>query len=102
MPISNVELGKGVIIGHEALVNLYGCAIGDETTIGPFVEVQKNSRIGARCKISSCNFICYDVTPEDKVFIAPGGMFTNDRYPQATADGGRLQTEADWTVVPTV
>jgi UDP-2-acetamido-3-amino-2,3-dideoxy-glucuronate N-acetyltransferase len=102
MPIKNVELCDGVVIGHEALVNLYGCAIGEGTKIGPFVEVQKNSRIGARCKISSHSFICEGVTLEDEVFIGHGVMFTNDRYPHATADGGRLQTRADWTVVPTL
>src|SRR3954465_13797766 len=98
MPISNVELGKGVIIGHEALVNLYGCAIGEETKIGPFVEVQKNSRVGARCKISSHSFICEGVTLEDEVFIGHGVMFTNDRYPQATTEDGRPQGSADWKV----
>jgi acetyltransferase-like isoleucine patch superfamily enzyme len=101
MPISaNVTLGEGVIIHHRDLVNLYGCRIGDETKIGAFVEIQKNSEIGRRCKISSHTFVCEGVTIEDEVFVGHGVMFINDRYPRATSDGA-LQTEADWQVVPT-
>ena len=100
MPIRNVTLGDDVAITHEDLVNLYGCTIGGGTKIGPFVEVQKNSQIGARCKISSHSFICEGVAIEDEVFIGHGVMFTNDRYPYAAADGSLL-TEADWTVMPT-
>jgi acetyltransferase-like isoleucine patch superfamily enzyme len=83
------------------LVNLYGCAIGAETKIGAFVEIQKNATIGERCKISSHSFICEGVTIEDEVFIGHGVMFINDRKPRATADG-QLQTEADWCVIPTL
>ncbi len=63
-----------------------------------FVEVQKNARIGRRCKISSHTFICEGVTIEDDVFIGHGVMFTNDTYPRATNSDGTLQTEADWKV----
>jgi len=101
MPISaNVVLGHGVKIFHPDLVNLYGCTVGDETKIGAFVEVQKNAIVGNRCKISSHTFICEGVTIEDDVFVGHGVMFINDLYPRATEDG-RLQTEADWQVVPT-
>jgi UDP-2-acetamido-3-amino-2,3-dideoxy-glucuronate N-acetyltransferase len=101
MPISeNVVLGQGVKIFHPDLVNLYGCKIGDETKIGSFVEIQKNAEIGRRCKISSHTFICEGVTIEDDVFVGHGVMFTNDLYPRATQDG-RLQTEADWKLIPT-
>ena len=101
MPIApNVALAENVAISHPDLVNLYGCEIGRDTKIGPFVEIQKNVRIGSRCKISSHSFICEGVTIEDEVFVGHGVIFTNDRYPRATADG-RLQTEADWSVVPT-
>ncbi len=101
MPISaNVVLGEGVKIFQPELVNLYGCTIGDQTKIGAFVEIQKNAAIGRRCKISSHSFICEGVTIEDDVFVGHGVMFTNDLYPRATQDG-RLQTEADWKVVPT-
>jgi acetyltransferase-like isoleucine patch superfamily enzyme len=101
MPINaDVNLGEKVAISHPDLVNLYGCSIGDETTIGPFVEIQKNVVIGSRCKISSHSFICEGVTIEDEVFIGHGVIFINDRYPRATANG-QLQTEADWDLKPT-
>lgn len=102
MPISdNVTLGRNVIIFQSALVNLYGCAIGDDSKIGAFVEIQKGAAIGARCKISSHTFVCEGVTIEDEVFIGHGVMFTNDRYPRASNPDGTLQTEADWKVEPT-
>jgi UDP-2-acetamido-3-amino-2,3-dideoxy-glucuronate N-acetyltransferase len=101
MPISaNVVLGRGVKIFQPDLVNLYGCTLGDETKVGAFVEVQKDVVIGSRCKISSHTFICEGVTIEDDVFVGHGVMFTNDLYPRATTNG-RLQTDADWQVVPT-
>lgn len=95
----NVKLGKNVKLSK--FINLYGCTIGDNTKIGAFVEVQKNAYIAANCKISSHTFICEGVTIEDDVFIGHGVMFINDTYPRATANGA-LQTEADWTVEPTV
>jgi len=96
----NVKLGKDLKIF--AFVNLYGCEIGDETKIGTFVEIQKNAKIGKRCKISSHTFICEGVTIEDEVFVGHNVTFINDLYPRATAVGGRLQTEADWECQPTV
>jgi acetyltransferase-like isoleucine patch superfamily enzyme len=101
MPIApDVVLGTDVTIFHPTLVNLYGCTVGDATKIGTFVEIQKHAVVGRRCKISSHTFICEGVTIEDDVFVGHGVMFINDRWPRATA-GGRLQTDADWTVVPT-
>jgi UDP-2-acetamido-3-amino-2,3-dideoxy-glucuronate N-acetyltransferase len=101
MPIADgVTLEEGVVIFHRDLVNLYGCHIGAGTKIGAFVEIQKNATIGRRCKISSHTFVCEGVTIEDDVFVGHGVMFINDPYPRATLEG-RLQTEADWTVVPT-
>ena len=101
MPIAqSVKLGAGVVIHHPDLVNLYGCSVGDETRIGTFVEIQKNAAVGRRCKISSHTFICEGVTIEDEVFVGHGVMFINDRHPRATSNG-RLQSEADWRVVPT-
>jgi acetyltransferase-like isoleucine patch superfamily enzyme len=93
-------LGANVQIHHPSLVNLYGCRVGDDVRIGAFVEIQKGVRVGDRCKISSHSFLCEGVTLEDEVFVGHGVMFTNDPYPRATA-AGRLQTEADWAVVPT-
>ena len=101
MPLSaDVRLGSGVTIHHPELVNIYGCEIGAETAVGPFVEIQKGVRIGRACKISSHSFICEGVTIEDEVFVGHGVLFINDRRPCATT-AGRLQTEEDWTVIPT-
>ena len=94
-----VRLGKDVKLAD--FINLYGCEIGDETKIGAFVEVQKNARVGRRCKISSHTFICEGVDIEDNVFIGHGVTFINDSYPRATSSGGSLQTEADWKVEQT-
>ncbi len=95
----DVKLGKDVKLF--AYVNLYGCTIGDNSKIGTFVEIQKNASIGRDCKISSHTFICEGVTIEDDVFIGHNVTFINDLYPRSTAEGGGLQTEADWKVVPT-
>lgn len=97
---ADVRLGRDVRICNFS--NLYGCEIGDETKIGPFVEIQKGARIGSRCKISSHTFICEGVTLEDEVFVGHHVVFTNDRYPRATNEKGQLQTEADWICVPTL
>jgi acetyltransferase-like isoleucine patch superfamily enzyme len=93
---SDVKLGAGVVIHHPELVNLYGCTIGDETRIGPFVEVQSEATIGRRCKISSHTFVCTGVTIEDEVFVGHGVMFTNDRFPRAVDEEGGLQKAGDW------
>ncbi len=101
MPIAeNVELGPGAAVAYPELVNLYGCRIGEETRIGPFVEIQQNAVVGARCKIGSHTFICEGVTIEDECFIGHHVCFVNDPYPRATTPGGQLQTAADWQVVP--
>jgi UDP-2-acetamido-3-amino-2,3-dideoxy-glucuronate N-acetyltransferase len=102
MPIAaDVRLGDGVKIFQPDLVNLYGCAIGSETKVGAFVEIQKNAAVGARCKVSSHTFICEGVTIEDEVFVGHGVMFINDLYPRATNEDGSLQTETNWRVVET-
>src|SRR5215469_10361902 len=95
----DVKLGQNVKLSK--FINLYGCAVGDDTKIGAFVEIQKNASVGRQCKISSHSFICEGVTIEDNVFIGHGVMFINDIYPRATANG-QLQTEADWKVERTV
>jgi acetyltransferase-like isoleucine patch superfamily enzyme len=94
-----VKLGKDVKLSH--FINLYGCEVGDGTKIGAFVEIQKNARVGQRCKISSHTFICEGVDIEDNVFIGHSVTFINDTYPRATAETGALQTEADWKVEKT-
>jgi UDP-2-acetamido-3-amino-2,3-dideoxy-glucuronate N-acetyltransferase len=95
----DVVLGKNVKIF--AVVNLYGCEIGDDSRIGTFVEIQKQAVIGKRVKVQSHTFICSGVVIEDEVFIGHGVMFINDLFPRATRDDGGLQGEEDWTCVPT-
>ncbi len=95
----SVKLGEGVKLSQ--FINLYGCAIGDGTKIGAFVEIQKNATVGKNCKISSHTFICEGVAIEDNVFIGHGVMFINDSYPRAANADGSLQTEADWKVETT-
>jgi acetyltransferase-like isoleucine patch superfamily enzyme len=97
--IRDVRFGRGVVV--HSFVNLYECRIGDETRIGTFVEVQRGVSIGARCKIQSHAFICTGVTIGDEVFVGHGVVFINDRRPRATAEGGALQTEADWELIET-
>ena len=96
----DVKLGRDVLIYN--FVNLYGCEIGDETKVGTFVEIQKNARVGRRCKISTHTFICEAVTIEDEVFIGHGVTFINDKVPRATNTQGELQTETDWAAIPTL
>ena len=92
----DVKLGKNVKLSK--FINMYGCEVGDETKIGAFVEIQKNARVGRRCKISSHTFICEGVNIEDNVFIGHSVTFINDAYPRSTTPLGELQTEADWKV----
>jgi UDP-2-acetamido-3-amino-2,3-dideoxy-glucuronate N-acetyltransferase len=98
--INDVAFGDGVVVAP--FTNLYGCEVGDETRIGPFVEVQRGARIGSRCKIQSHSFICDGVEIQDEVFVGHGVMFINDDRPRATTDEGELQGGDDWTLLPTV
>jgi UDP-2-acetamido-3-amino-2,3-dideoxy-glucuronate N-acetyltransferase len=101
MPIADdVTLTKGAIISHPDLVNIYGCSIGAHTTVGPFVEIQRNVTIGALCKISSHSFICEGVVIENEVFIGHGVMFTNDLDPRSTNGHGTLKSPSDWVCLP--
>lgn len=96
----DVKLGQNVRLSK--FINLYGCEIGDESKIGAFVEIQKNAKVGKRCKISSHTFICEGVEIEDNVFVGHGVTFINDTYPRATTAAGSLQTESDWVVEKTL
>ncbi|HUU29521.1 MAG TPA: acyltransferase [archaeon] len=78
---NDVILGKNVRIFNPDLVNIFGCEIGDNSFIGPFVEITRGVKIGKNCIIESHSFICDSVTLEDNVFISHGVMFTNDLYP---------------------
>ncbi len=100
MPLNDVELGRDAVVFRPELVNLYGCRIGAETRIGPFVEIQRGVVVGARCKISSHAFICSGVVIEDEVFIGHGVMFANDAAPRAAGPDGALLADGDWTLLP--
>lgn len=99
------RIADDVVLGDDVsvvgFVNLYGCTIGDQTKIGPFVEIQAGAVVGSRCKISSHSFVCEGVTIEDEVFVGHHVCFTNDVLPRATRPDGALQSGADWKVVPT-
>jgi len=97
--INDVTFGEGVVV--HPFTNLYGCSVGDETRIGPFVEVQRGASIGARCKIQSHTFVCDGVTIEDEVFVGHGVMFVNDKFPRATTADGQRQVEGDWELLAT-
>jgi acetyltransferase-like isoleucine patch superfamily enzyme len=97
--IRNVSFGQDVVV--HSFVNLYGCEIGDETRIGPFVEIQAGAVVGARCKIQSHTFICDGVRIEDEVFVGHGVMFINDKRPRSTTVSGSLQAAEDWELLTT-
>ena len=76
--IINVDFGKDVEIVQP--VNIYGCSVGENTFIGPFVEIQKDVSIGKFCKIQSHTFVCELVSIGDRCFIGHGVMFINDLF----------------------
>lgn len=80
--IREVEFGERVTVVEPA--NIYGCKIGDDSFVGPFVEIQKGVTIGRRCKIQSHSFVCELVSIGDDCVIAHGVMFVNDLF----ASGG--------------
>ena len=77
--VDNVKIGEGTVIMD--FVNIYGCDIGKNCMVGPFVEIQKGVKIGNNVRIQSHSFICELVTIEDNVFIGHGVMFINDLFP---------------------
>lgn len=98
--LNNVSVGEDVKIYD--FVNAYNCEIGDRSKVGTFVEIQKGSKIGKDCKISSHTFICEGVSIEDGVFVGHNVSFINDMYPKAVNADGSLQTEEDWSVTETL
>lgn len=87
--IKNVSFGENVTIVSP--VNIYGCSIGDNCFVGPFVEIQKDVTIGNRTKIQSHAFICELVSIGDDCFISHGAMFINDKF----TDGGPARGNKD-------
>lgn len=84
--IKHVRFGEQVTVIEP--VNLYGCEIGDHTFIGPFVEIQKEVKIGKSCKVQSHAFICELVEIGDHCFISHGAMFINDLFASGGPAGG--------------
>jgi acetyltransferase-like isoleucine patch superfamily enzyme len=108
--IVNVTFGKGVTVVEP--VNLYGCTIGDDCFIGPFVEIQRDVLIAARCRIQSHAFICELVSIGDDCFISHGAMFINDIFSvggpakgrrdlwRSTKIGNRVSIGTNSTILP--
>ena len=101
MPITDCELATDVRIPCPELVNLYGCRVGNQSSIGPFVEIQRGCTVGDRCKISSHSFLCEGVELEEHVFVGHGVMFTNDLLPASTNPDGSLKGANDWNLLRT-
>lgn len=87
--IRDVLFGKGVTIVQPS--NLYGCEIGDDCFIGPFVEIQKDVRIGARSRVQSHSFICELVRIGNDCFIGHGVMFINDTFSEGGPSRGHRE-----------
>jgi len=83
--VEDAEIGEGTLIRD--YVNIYGCKIGKNCKISPYVDIQKDVVIGDNCKIGAHSFIPIGVTIEDNVFIGPHSCFTNDRYPRVVDPG---------------
>jgi acetyltransferase-like isoleucine patch superfamily enzyme len=108
--IVNVSFGENVTVVNPA--NLYGCSVGDDCFIGPFVEIQKDTTIGRRCRVQSHAFICELVTIGDDCFISHGAMFINDLFAiggpakgrkelwRSTRIGSRVSIGTNATVLP--
>ena len=97
--LRDVDFGEGVVV--RSFTNLYGCAVGDESTVGPFVEIQRGVTVGARCKIESHSFLCTGVEIADEVFVGHGVVFINDKTPRATIGEGAPQGDEDWELLAT-
>ncbi len=108
--IVDVTFGKGVTVVEP--VNLYGCTIGEDSFVGPFVEIQRDVIIGKRCRIQSHAFICGLVTIGDDCFISHGSMFINDLFSaggpakgqrdlwRSTKIGNRVSIGTNATILP--
>lgn len=106
MKLNNVKIGKGTKISD--FTNLYGCELGEEVFVGPFVEIQSDSKIGNRSRISSHSFICSGVEIGEDCFVAHGVMFTNDKFTEKreewverkTKVGNNVRIGSNATILP--
>lgn len=108
MIANDVKLGINVKIPYPELVNLYGCEIGDNCFIGPFVEIQKDVKIGKKTRISSHSFICEGVNIGEDCFIAHGVSFVNDKFTEKREEwilrktfvGNNVRIGSNSTILP--
>lgn len=84
--IRDVTFGENVTVIEP--VNIYECEIGDDCFIGPFVEIQRNVKIGKCCRVQSHAFICELVSIGDYCFISHGVKFVNDLFSLGKPAGG--------------
>ena len=97
MPVaSNCKIGDNVIIHNEELVNLYGCEIGSNTQIGPFVEIQKNVLLVPIVKFHHTH-LSVSVSIHNNVFIGHG-VFVNDKFPKSINPDGSMKKDNDWNL----
>lgn len=104
--MKNVVVGNNVTISH--FTNLYGCELGDNVFVGPFVEIQSNVKIGSGTRVSSHSFICSSVEIGEDCFIAHGVMFTNDKFTEGREDwverktviGNNVRIGSNATILP--
>ena len=104
--MKNVKLGENVTISH--FTNLYGCELGDNVFVGPFVEIQSNVKVGKNSRISSHSFLCSGVEIGEDCFIAHGVMFTNDKFTEdrdnwverKTVIGNNVRIGSNATILP--
>ena len=104
--MKNVKLGENVTISH--FTNLYGCELGDNVFVGPFVEIQSNVKVGKNSRISSHSFLCSGVEVGEDCFIAHGVMFTNDKFTEdrdnwverKTVIGNNVRIGSNATILP--
>ncbi len=108
--VVDVNFGTNVTVVQPA--NIYGCTIGDDVFVGPFTEIQKGVRVGARTKIQSHAFVCELVGIGEDCFIGHGVMFTNDVFAEggpargnkslwrATRIGNRVSIGSNATLLP--
>lgn len=104
--LNNVKMGENVKISP--MVNLYGCELGDNCFIGPFVEIQSDVKIGNNTRISSHSFICEGVKIGKNVFVAHGVMFVNDKFTEERDDwvlrttqiGDNVRIGSNATIMP--
>ncbi len=97
--VERVRLGRNVVLREPC--NLFGCEIGDNTSVGAFAEIGRGVKVGRNCKIGAFAFVPEGVVIEDEVFVGPHACFTNDKLPRAAREG-RLLRRGEWKLEKTL